>query len=162
MGARMTDSALNGYEEVPGQPGTYRRKVTLAHVGGEDLGEIDAPRPKSDERAERELQALCEQDLGLRGYKRMTAHNAFAWHTGTDIAGWFFRYPGKRAIGCPLMPDLAVWDAMLARPGLFVELKVMPIHWRHGQREMVEAGAWKLATTFDEWAAIRAAWEGGE
>jgi len=106
---------------------------------------VDRPRTKKDVkdahslRAEKELQQLCENYLVQRGYARLTADNA-----GRGERGYFGHL--AKPIGNPLMPDLFVFD--LRGRVLLIELKVRYV-FQPGQREMIEAGIWKLCDSFN-------------
>jgi len=107
---------------------------------------------------EDDLLARCEAWIDGHGYVFLTAENAML-HSSSGCKGFYGHLfkPKKN----PFMPDLF----MFRRDGqcLFVELKIRDangkVHYRPGQRQMVEGGWWKLATTEEEFAALVAEWE---
>ena len=108
---------------------------------------------------ERDLQRQCEQVLNLKGYWRMTAKNAETLPTH-KVAGWYCHL--NQAQRNPFLPDLIIKRGHLT---LWCELKIPKsgkgrIKWRPGQREMVEAGEWELATSMDEFSDILSRFEG--
>jgi len=111
-----------------------------------------APEPptKLEIKAEKELQQTCENWLSLHGYVRMTAHNAAG---PRPERGWFGHW--FNSVRNPLMPDLAILDH--AGRCLLVELKTRDVY-QPGQREMIDAGFWRLAWTFEEFEQILREW----
>ena len=106
---------------------------------------------------EKALQTACEGLLSRRGYVRPTGDTLAA---DTLVAGWFVHLHGKGCKGQPILPDLLIMDAGWSRC-LAVELKTCE-RYQPGQREAIESGAWKLARSYDEFAAVLTEWEGGQ
>lgn len=99
---------------------------------------------------EKKFQAMCECQLEQWGYYRLTASTA-----GRGDRGYFGHL--AKPIGNPLMPDLFIFG--LDGRCLMVEIKTRNVY-QPGQREMIEAGFWKLATTFSEFVQIVMEWSG--
>lgn len=102
---------------------------------------------------EKKLQADCRNGLLLRGYVELTHTNA-AEHAA-DAKGWFGHLAKPQ--GNPIMPDLFVFDARMNRC-LMVELKTNNV-FQVGQKEMLEAGNWEIATSYGEFVTILENWE---
>lgn len=100
---------------------------------------------------EKKLQALCDSQLEHWGYLRLMASTA-----GRSTVGYFGHL--AKPIGNPLMPDLFIFD--LRGRCLNIELKVRNVY-QSGQREMIESGFWKQATTFEQFVEIVKKWEQG-
>jgi len=111
---------------------------------------------KADLKAEKELQALCENYLVQNNYLRLTADNATAVRSDMPLGfkGWFGHMHKPKQN--PLMPDLFIFD-MNGRC-LNVELKVVNI-WQPGQKEMVEMGFWQVAWSFQQFEELLHDWE---
>jgi hypothetical protein len=112
---------------------------------------------KADDKAEKELQKLCENWLVQRGYQRLTADNAERHHNqAAQMRGWFGHlHTAKRN---PLMPDLFIFDSSGTRC-LLVELKVAD-RWQPGQKEMVNMGMWKVCRRCEDFLLLVKGWEG--
>ncbi|MCO6400734.1 MAG: hypothetical protein J5I99_05855 [Verrucomicrobia bacterium] len=138
-------------------PGNVSKDVRLLnpHLFPEPVAPVDRPMTKQDVKdaqslkAEKELQQLCENYLVQRGYARLTADNA-----GRGERGYFGHL--AKPIGNPLMPDLFVFD--LHGRVLLIELKVRYV-FQPGQREMIEAGIWKLCDSFNDVRETLNQWE---
>lgn len=102
---------------------------------------------------EKQLQADCRNGLLLRGYVELTHTNA-AEHAA-DAKGWFGHLAKPQ--GNPIMPDIFVFDARMGNC-LMVELKTNNVY-QVGQREMLDAGNWELATSYGEFIALLEKWE---
>ena len=89
----------------------------------------------------------------MRGYVELTHTNA-AEHAA-DAKGWFGHLAKPQ--GNPIMPDLFVFDARMNRC-LMVELKTNNV-FQVGQKEMLEAGNWEIATSYGEFVTILENWE---
>ncbi len=112
---------------------------------------------------EDDLLARCEAWLDGRGYWFLTAENAMLHGLGVASKGFYGHlFDAKKN---PFMPDLFIFrrTATRAVSALLVELKIATakgkVHYRPGQRQMIEAGWWKLATTEEEFAALVTEWE---
>ena len=120
--------------------------------------DIPVPRKSGDYPAnaknERELQSQCELWLSRRDYRRMTAKNAVK---GGTCRGWFGHWVENRKN--PLISDIVIFKGQRS---LLIEIKHPPIRWKDGQEAMVCCGAWKLATSLDEFTAIVQEWEAKE
>lgn len=103
----------------------------------------------ADIKEEKQFQALCECQLEQWGYYRLTASTA-----GRGERGYFGHL--AKPIGNPLMPDLFIFG--LDGRCLLIELKTRNVY-QTGQKEMIDAGFWKLATTFSEFVQIVKDWE---
>lgn len=122
-------------------------------LGG--IGQRYPAAPKgTDAKSEADLQASAERYLKQHGFVRLTPQNAESF-AGVEIVGWFGHL--FQPIGNAMMPDLFVFANGL--PPLLVELKVREVY-RMGQREMIDAGWWKLARNMDEFIAHYMAWRG--
>lgn len=117
-----------------------------------------APPCKADIKAESALQKLCIAEMTRTGYRLMTAANHIEACNGL-ITGWYGHLSGKRAKGVSQLPDIYAYDLRMQYRPLMVELKIEPIHWQPGQEEMVELGAWQLATSFERFKAVKEEWE---
>lgn len=102
---------------------------------------------------ESDLQAECESALSAKGYLRLTPANAEAY-AHVRVPGWFGHM--VHAVRNPFMPDLFVYAK--GRPPLLVELKVRN-RFGQGQREMIDAEWWMLATSIEQFRAILEQWE---
>lgn len=102
---------------------------------------------------EKKLQADCRNLLIQRGYLELTPTN-LAQHAA-DARGWFGHMVKPQAN--PIMPDLFIFDPSQTRC-LMVELKTHNV-WQVGQKEMVEAGRWRLATDWQGFCEIMDCWE---
>ncbi len=120
-----------------------------------DLSKLSAT--KADVKAERQLQTLCQNGLNQRGYISLTNTNA-AQFASANPAGWYGHLPKPQ--GNAFMPDLFIFDAGMTRC-LMVELKTHNV-FQVGQKEMIQAGAWVLVTSYDDFVAKVAAFEQGE
>ena len=114
---------------------------------------------KSDVKAEKDLQAMCENWLTLNGYARLTAENAA--HGGDYTAkarGWFAHLYECRKN--PLSPDLMIYNRHMTRC-LMIELKPAgkPIRFQPGQQEMVAAGSWWIARSLETVKTLVEVWE---
>lgn len=102
---------------------------------------------------EKKLQADCRNLLIQRGYLELTPTN-LAQHAA-DARGWFGHMVKPQAN--PIMPDLFIFDPSQTRC-LMVELKTHNVY-QVGQREMIDAGRWQLATDWREFEKILDCWE---
>ena len=102
---------------------------------------------------EKKLQADCRNLLIQRGYLELTPTN-LAQHAA-DARGWFGHMVKPQAN--PIMPDLFIFDARQKRC-LMVELKTHNVY-QVGQKEMIDAGNWELATDYAEFVKILSQWE---
>lgn len=106
---------------------------------------------------EDELQEQCERVLVRAGYHRLTESNLVNFSM-SEHAGWFAHWPGKRAIGNPIMPDLVIWDRAMTRT-LMVELKASDkAKVRRAQKAAITSRCWKIAYSVDEFAGLLAKW----
>lgn len=102
---------------------------------------------------EKKLQADCRNLLIHRGYVELTPTNLA--QRAADAHGWFGHMVKPQ--GNPIMPDLFVFDASQRRC-LMVELKTHNVY-QVGQKEMIDAGCWKLATDAKGFLEILENWE---
>ena len=102
---------------------------------------------------EKKLQNDCRNLLIHRGYVELTPTNLA--ERAADAFGWFGHLVKPQ--GNPIMPDLFIFDAKQERC-LMVELKTHNVY-QVGQKEMIEAGCWKLATAAADFLEIVENWE---
>lgn len=102
---------------------------------------------------EKQLQNTCRCLLIHRGYVEMTPTNLA--ERAADAHGWFGHIVKPQ--GNPIMPDLFIFDAH-QNHCLMVELKTHNVY-QVGQKEMIEAGNWELATDYSEFLKILGDWE---
>lgn len=121
---------------------------------GDMVIKLPDPPSKADVRAEKQLQADCEGILSVRGYQRLTAHNA-ATIGDRECLGWFGHL--AEAKRNPLMPDLFIFSES-THDALLVELKVRD-HYQPGQREMIQRGCWLECRSVDEFRRALNEWE---
>ena len=112
---------------------------------------------KADAKAERQLQAEAENWLTLRGYLRLTAHNAqrLAELPDTICRGWFGVQ--KESQRNAFLPDLMIYSPDMRRC-LPLELKTASVY-QDGQREMIDGGRWIEARTLEQVALRVREWE---
>ena len=103
---------------------------------------------------EDELQRQCEAFLESHGFKRLAAK-----HAAAPANGWFGHL--HKPEGNPFLPDLMIFHEPNDRPALMVELKTRN-HFQHGQREMIERGAWTLCWSFVEFVSAFTRWAKAE
>jgi len=111
------------------------------------------PKRRYSHSPEKKLQADCRNGLLRRGYVELTHTNAA--ERAADAKGWFGHLAKPQ--GNPIMPDIFVFDARMERC-LMVELKTNNVY-QVGQREMLDAGNWELATEYGEFVALLEKWE---
>lgn len=129
--------------------GTRRlNSALLASLATPGLSIVIQPGPQK----ESDLQSACERLIESCGYVRLTPGNAEAM-AGVEIPGWYGHI--VRAPGNPFLPDLFViaWN----KPTFYCELKTRN-KFSVGQKEMIDAGWWKLAWSLDEFAKLFDAW----
>ena len=117
---------------------------------------------KRAKKDEADLLGLAKSILHLRQYWPLTADNAKAAADGKlEVRGWYSHRPdtkhGNKTL--PFKPDLEIFECQNRRPPLLVELKITPVKWRPGQREMVEMGFWRLACTLPVFVDLMDKWE---
>ena len=138
---KIEDLPLHLQEQVKQQLGIDEKPVELLsrHMG-------------RTLKAEKELQALCENWLNLHGYLRLTPDNA---QRKEKPKGWY----GHLVVAerNPFMPDLFIF-AIDPKPPLFIEFKLRDAY-QPGQKEMIEAGFWTECRSFEHFLVKLVAWE---
>ncbi len=150
----MTDRTIPPGFELDPATGHYRRRQPQPAT----------PAPvtagKAERKAEKVLQAEAENWLTLRGYLRLTAHNAqrLAELPDTICRGWFGHMVATEKN--PQYPDLMIFDPALRRC-LMIELKIPPPRYSDGQREFLDGGQWQEARSLETVAQLVSRWEDG-
>ena len=119
-------------------------------------GDPDKALERAAVKAEKGLQAMCENWLTLRGYERLTADNAEnRANSGRPVRGWFAHQVNCRKN--PLRPDLDIYDQTQSRH-IGIELKVRD-EYQPGQRELIQIGVWHEARSLEKVMELVKEWE---
>ena len=148
----MTDRTIPPGFELDPATGHYRRQPQPATVAPVTPG-------KAERKAEKLLQAEAEGWLTLRGYLRLTAHNAqrLAEQPDTICRGWFGVQ--KESQRNAFLPDLMIYSPDMRRC-LPMELKTASVY-QDGQHEMIDGGQWLESRSLETVAQLVSRWEDG-
>ncbi len=137
-----------------------RNAALLKGVEGAPLPPMDFTKPnKAERKSEKQLQAQCENWLRLNWYERLNAGLVAASASKPElwphIRGWFGHWFESQRNA--FMPDLFICNRSMTRC-IMLELKVRNVY-QPGQKELIDAGLWKQATSLDEAIEIVRKWE---